>query len=318
MATVMIVDDYEGWRSRIRQLLQKKPELQVICEVSDGLTAVEKAAELKPDLIILDVGLPKLNGIEVARRIGQLSPSSKIIISSQDKSFAIVQAALSTGAGYVYKLDVRRDLLTAIEAILDGKPFVSSTIATYEFTQVSAARVPNCHKLLLFSDDTIFLSTFARLVAAALKAHNLAIAVVTKSHQEGFLRELKAESVDLDGADQQGTFILLDVDDILATVWVDGLPDRVRFVKVLSHLIDKSSKAAKAERPRITFCCECIGRLWAEGKTDAAVRLEQACNDLAKKYDIDLLCAYPLRAIHGNEDNVMEGIYAEHSAAFTR
>ena len=74
MATVMIVDDYEDWRSRIRQLLQNKPELQAICEVSDGLTTVEKAAELNPDLIILDVGLPKLNGIEVARQIGQFSP----------------------------------------------------------------------------------------------------------------------------------------------------------------------------------------------------------------------------------------------------
>ncbi len=70
-----------------------------------------------------------------------------------------------------------------IDVILGGRQFVSSTINTYEFTQVSAARVPNCHKLLLFSDDAIVLDTFARLVAAALKAHHVAIAVVTKSRQ---------------------------------------------------------------------------------------------------------------------------------------
>ncbi len=124
--------------------------------------------------------------------------------------------------------------------------------------------------------------------------------------------------MDLDGADQQGTLILLDVADILATVWAGDLPDRVRFVEVLGRLTDESSKAAKAERPRVTFCCECIGRLWADGKTDAAIRLEQACNDLARKYDIDLLCAYPLRAIHRDEGNLIESAYAEHYAAFTR
>ncbi len=83
---ILIVDDFEDWRRKVRQLLQERPELQVICEVSDGLEAVQKADELKPDLILLDIGLPKLNGIEAARRIRQLSPSSKIINLSQDNS----------------------------------------------------------------------------------------------------------------------------------------------------------------------------------------------------------------------------------------
>src|SRR6267142_6896330 len=107
MIKVLIVDDYEDWRRTVRLLLYERPELQVISEVSDGVEAVQKAGELKPDLILLDIGLPKLNGIEAARQIRQLSPSSKIIFLSQDNSLDPDELALSTGAqGYVYKTDV--------------------------------------------------------------------------------------------------------------------------------------------------------------------------------------------------------------------
>jgi DNA-binding NarL/FixJ family response regulator len=116
MIRILLADNYEEWRRQVCLLLQERPELQVVCEVSDGLAAVQKAGELKPDLILLDIGLPKLNGIEAARLIRQLSPSSKIIFLSQDDYIDVVDLLSSTGAqGYVCKIDVRRDLLPAIE-----------------------------------------------------------------------------------------------------------------------------------------------------------------------------------------------------------
>jgi len=109
-------------------LLQPQPEWQVISEASDGLEAVQKAEELKPDIVLLDIGLPKLNGIEAARRIQQLSPSSKIIFLTQNKDLDIVWAALGTGAlGYVRKTDARRELLPAVDAVLRGEQFISSS-----------------------------------------------------------------------------------------------------------------------------------------------------------------------------------------------
>jgi len=82
-----------------------------------------------------------------------------------------------------------------------------------------------------------------------------------------------------------------------------------------SSLIETASKVAKAEHPRVAFCGECLGHLWAEGKTDAAIRLEQACNDLAKRYNVDMLCAYPVNGLHGEEDQrAFQIICAEHSA----
>ena len=104
---ILLVDDYKDWRDQVRLLLQERPEWQIIFEASDGFEAVQKAEELKPDLILLDIGLPGLNGIEAARRIRQLSPNSKIIFLSMETSLDVVQVALSTGAeGYVRKTDV--------------------------------------------------------------------------------------------------------------------------------------------------------------------------------------------------------------------
>jgi DNA-binding NarL/FixJ family response regulator len=125
---ILIVDDFEDWRRTVRELLRERPELQVICEVADGLEAVQKAGELKPDLIVLDIGLPRLNGIEAARQIRHLSPNSKIIFLSQDNSLDPDELALSTGAqGFVHKALAPSELLPAIDAVLQGGQFVSET-----------------------------------------------------------------------------------------------------------------------------------------------------------------------------------------------
>jgi len=94
---ILVVDDHEGWRRKVCQLLQVRPEYQVIGEASDGSEAVQRAEELKPDLIVLDIGLPKLNGIEAARQIRQRSPSSKIVFLSLNNDLDVVWAVLGTG-----------------------------------------------------------------------------------------------------------------------------------------------------------------------------------------------------------------------------
>lgn len=116
--------------------------MQVIAEASDGSEAIQKAEELKPDLIVLDIGLPKLNGIEAARRIRQLCPGSKIIFLSLCHSSDVVKAALSTGGlGYVGKIDAPRELVLAVDAVLRGKQFVSSSIKG--FTDTSRRESPS-------------------------------------------------------------------------------------------------------------------------------------------------------------------------------
>jgi hypothetical protein len=160
---------------------------------------------------------------------------------------------LDTGAqGYVYKIEVRSDFLHAIEAVLQGKQFVSSSLKSYEFTDTPAEKTPHRHEVLFYSDETVFLDGFALFIAAALNSGHAALVLVTKSHRDSLLQRLKAESVHVDGAIQQGTLILLDVADTLATLLVDGLLDPVRVFESFSGLIQTASKAAKAEHPP---CC---------------------------------------------------------------
>ena len=127
---VLVVDDYEPFRRFICATLCQRPALQIICEASDGAEAVQRAAELKPSLILLDIGLPTLNGIEAARRIRKVSCNSKIIFVSQESSAAIVQEALSVGAlGYVVKTHAGSDLLAAVDAVLEGRQFFSGGLS---------------------------------------------------------------------------------------------------------------------------------------------------------------------------------------------
>ena len=133
-----MVEDHRDWRNLVRLLFQKRPEWQVICEASDGLEAVLKAQKLKPDLVLLDIGLPKLNGIEAARQIRQASQHSKIVFLSVDNSLDVVQEALSTGAqGFVHKGCAQSELLPTIDRVLRERQFVSNTSKPTNLTDPS-------------------------------------------------------------------------------------------------------------------------------------------------------------------------------------
>ncbi len=132
---VLVVDDYEPFWRFVCSILGKCPELLIVGEVSDGLEAIRKAEELRPDLILLDIGLPTLNGIETARHIRRLAQESKIVFVSQESSADVVREAFRLGAmGYVVKTDAGSDLPVAVSAVLRGKTFAGSTLAKRKFT----------------------------------------------------------------------------------------------------------------------------------------------------------------------------------------
>jgi CheY-like chemotaxis protein len=308
---VLVVEDFEPFRRFIFSELQRRPECQVVGQASDGFEALERGQELQPDLILLDIGLPLLNGMEVARRIHKLSPNSKIIFLTQESSPQIVQEALRLGAlGYVVKSQAGRQLIAAVDAVLRGQKFVSGGLEFPEHAPVHR------HEVQFYSDDAVFLRSFTRFIAAALRAGRAAIVIVTKSHRDSLMQSLKAEGLDIDGAIERGTYITLDAAETLSAISVDGLPDRLRFFEGIRGLIDGASRAVRTVPPRVVLCGERVGLLWAEGKTDEAILLEKLCNELSRIRGVDILCAYPL--LPGQEEQpAFESVCAEHTAVYS-
>lgn len=120
-----MIDDYEPWRRFVASTLEERPELQIVGEAADGLEAVKRVQQFRPELILLDIGLPKLNGIDAARRIRERAPNTRILFCSQNRSRDIAGEAMQTGDAYVVKAGGAGELLAAVDAVLQGKRFVS-------------------------------------------------------------------------------------------------------------------------------------------------------------------------------------------------
>jgi DNA-binding NarL/FixJ family response regulator len=125
---ILIVDDFEQWRRAIASILSEDADLKVVGESADGLDAVQKSGELLPDLILLDIQLPKMNGLDAARQIRRVSPRTKILFLSSYRSFEVMREALKFGSGYVVKADAGRDLLPIVRAVVRNESFIRFTV----------------------------------------------------------------------------------------------------------------------------------------------------------------------------------------------
>jgi DNA-binding NarL/FixJ family response regulator len=127
---ILVVDDSLPWQSFVLRHLETETDFKAIVVASDGLDAIRKASELRPEVILMDVCLPGISGIEVTRQIRKVSPGSKILFVSLHDDSEIIQAAFGAGAsGYVLKWHSGKDLIPGIRAILLGQQFVSPSLA---------------------------------------------------------------------------------------------------------------------------------------------------------------------------------------------
>jgi DNA-binding NarL/FixJ family response regulator len=130
---VLIVDDSPAWRRTVSSVLQEHLDVIIVCESSDGVDAVQKSEELQPDLILLDIGLPHLNGLEAARQIRKVAPTSKLLFLTSYVDLDLLREALVIGAlGYVAKSDAAFELVPAVNTVMRGEWFVSSRLSAID------------------------------------------------------------------------------------------------------------------------------------------------------------------------------------------
>jgi hypothetical protein len=251
----------------------------------------------------------------------------------------IVKASFSTGAsGYVVKSAAGNELFEAIETVIHGGQFVSRkcerwipevkdgrTTGSHSLPKDLEPSLPHkskvvtqIHEVQFYSDEDEFLDTFTDLISPRLKAGNVGIVVATESHRIRLFSKLQTDGVDVISSIEQGNYIPLDVAETLSRFMVNDLPDCVQFSEVVGDLLEQACKVAKGKHPRVTVCGEGVGVLWAQGKGEAAIRLEQLWNEIAKTYDVDLLCAYRVLDFLGKEgQDMFQRICAEHTAVYS-
>jgi DNA-binding NarL/FixJ family response regulator len=319
---VLLVDDHESWRRYVSAALRKL-QYQVVGEAVDGLEAVQKAETLNPDLTVLDIGLPTLNGIQVARRIRAHTPDAKILFVSGHRSHDIAEAALGTGAGgYVLKADAGLELRPAIEAIMKGQRYVSAAFADSTFARVTGepiAKAPRRHEVQFCPDEASLLNAYAAFTESALTAGTAVIVVSTSARRDSLRQKLQARGLNLELAIEEGRYQSLDAADALSAVMVNGWPDETRFWTCTTTLFEIAAKASKGASPRVAACGDCAPKLWREGKAAAAVRLEHLWDEFTRVHDVDVLCGYSVElSLPDHEGRIFQQICAEHSAVHPR
>jgi DNA-binding response OmpR family regulator len=303
---VLVVEDFEPFRKHVRSALGATREYRIVGEAADGVDAVRKAGDLQPDLILLDVGLPRLSGLAAASQIRLAAPDSRLLFLSLESSHDVVREAFRVGAhGYVHKLSAHLDLLPAVRAVLAGKQFVSPDI---NFTD--GPRPYRRHDMQIYSDDDVFLDGAARFIANALDCDGAVILVLTESHRGQLIERLRSDGLDVNQAIKRGTLCWLDVDEVFSRAIVDGAPDLNRLAVTLAGLVESSRAATQKIDPRVSLVGECAPTLWARGDKRAALELERKATEFVHALDLDILCMY-------SEDMLaLQDICAEHTAVF--
>lgn len=123
---ILVLDNFDPWRRFVSSALQARPDLHLAGQAKDGVEGIQKASELRPDLVLLDIRLPHVDGLRVAKFIRKALPDARILFATHDHDAELVSAAFRDGAhGYLLKPDAATELLPAIDAVLRGEKFVS-------------------------------------------------------------------------------------------------------------------------------------------------------------------------------------------------
>jgi DNA-binding NarL/FixJ family response regulator len=335
---VLLVEDFCTFRRAIRAMLEHHAGFRVVGEAANGNEAIQLAGKLLPDIILLDINLPQLNGFEALPQILRHSPVSKIVFLTQEHSAEVAEEALRLGAhGYVVKTDAGSELLRALEAVtrdqrylsrqlqlrMDGKPWPwpgATTGTASGAVVVGIQGLPErqslcAHEAHYYLHESDFLESLQGCVRTALNAGDAVIALLTGSHQRALCQRLQAMGLEVNDEIRAGRLRLLDADAIVARYRGDQIPDETQSREEARALLESAKKARMGERSRVCVFGECVSLLYAKGKGDVVLRLERFWDELGKTHELYIRCWYQVNQQQLEIDwQFFQQVSEEHSA----
>lgn len=321
---VLLVEDHEGFRSYVSSALAQRKELELVGVAADGLEAVEKSRQLQPDLVLMDIGLPRLNGLDAARRILAEFPKCKVVFLTQEHAPEILEEALKLGAsGYVLKTRAARDLFPAMKAARAGVPFVSSDGTGRTGAQTGAAAgscsqaltpagpvVAHSHEVHIYPDEQSLAAGLASFMEHSLKADKAVLAFLTPERGEKIVGLIERSGVNVKGLIESGRFVILQTADVASELLLEGDPDCVRLTADSAAMVENIMRDNPGRR--ICVCGECANDLFSTGRSQAAMMIESIWDEVASRYHLEVFCAYLLADVR-HDPAAYEQVRAVHS-----
>jgi CheY-like chemotaxis protein len=300
---VLLVDDFKPWLRYAVSAIVKDPAWTLVALASDGLDAVQQAAAHQPEVILLDIGLPSLDGLEVAQRILKRHPTVAILFVTALNSVEIAKAALAIGArGYILKPNAPNELLAAMHAIAQGGRFIGAGLGS-----LSESRIVS-HDVGFYTDESLLIDEYARVAGPALENGHTFMVATCAARREHLRDRLSKNGVDVERALREDRYREVDPSTMIDGVIVDGSIDERRFWTLANSLFGIGAHADG----RIVACGDCAPTLLSQGNARAAIQLEYLWDEFSRAHRIDTFCGYLMSATAEHE-HAVETLRAAHS-----
>ena len=315
---VLIADDHDGLRRAIRSVIESEPAYRVCGEARDGVDAVDKARQLRPDIVLMDVNMPRMDGLQATAIIQrEFADCTVIVVTQNETTIAREQARIAGADGFVANSDLSRDLFSTMRRVAmennsrpnlkkservkrDGKTGSAHGVANegepWSGLLVSAA--PSDHIVQLYQDQEFLNRAVCRFAAAAITNGEGVILVPTVAHWDAFRPRLESEGVDVKAAEKRGQLTVVDADNLLPTFMRGGMPDSPVFLGLAQNVVSKAR--GDGRYPKVRWWGEMVNILWERGDVAASMALEDQFDQLAHEQDIAIFCSFLMDNFDGD------------------